>query len=249
VLNPARAAWVDARLRSRYVRESALDALDYAFFPLHTEPELSLLLHSRPNVNQVEAARGIARSLPVGMQLVIKEHPWSVGKRSLGYYEKLLEIPNVRLADPAMSSTPLVRGARLVVTIASSIGFEAALEGKPVVTLGSTSYDVLPASMVRRVTRPDMLAAEISELLAQYHYDEGAVVRYVKVVLEHSAPVNLYSNLLGRRGVHVPGQSTDASTDLDRLTALACKALRSNDELAVGQRESLEGAVAESQQG
>jgi hypothetical protein len=226
LLTPARAWRIHRALQHRYVQPADLPALDYAFFPLHTEPEISLLVHSRFYLNQIEAIRGFSQSLPVSWTLVVKEHPASVGKRPMGYYRKLLQIPNVRLADPGLTSRPLIERARLVVTIAGTIGFEAALAGKPVITLGDTPYELLPSTMVRRVTALPHLPAAVHDLLHAYHYDEQALVSFAAATLRHSTRCNLYSGLLGREGVYSPqAESAEEASDLEQLAQLAVTTL------------------------
>jgi hypothetical protein len=226
LLNPARARAVNRQFERRYVRLADLPALSYAFFPLHTEPEISLLVHSRAYLNQIEVIRTLAQSLPVGWSLLVKEHPASVGKRPVNYYAKLLEIPNVRLADPGLPSTALIEHARLVATIAGSIGFEAALLGKPVIIFGHTPYEMLPAGLVRQVSALPRLAHDIQGLLRDYAYDEQALVNYVAATLRHSTRCNLYSGLLGREGVYAPQAGSDGGQgDIDRLSQLAVKTL------------------------
>jgi hypothetical protein len=44
---------------------------------------------SCPLLNQLEAIRAIALSLPADMALVVKEHPGMVGKRRIGYYPQV----------------------------------------------------------------------------------------------------------------------------------------------------------------
>jgi hypothetical protein len=212
LLNPMQAWWNHRRLSAKYVSEDELRSLEYAFFPLHTEPEVSLLVYSRAYLNQIEAIRTISNSIPVGMKLVVKEHPAAVGKRPLSYYQKILEIPNVRLADPALSSKPLVTNARLVATIAGSIGWEAVLRQKPVIVLGHTPYEFLPPSMVRRVTDMERLGSEINDLMQNYEYQAQAAAAYVAAIMSQSVPVNLYSTLLGRQGVYA-GDRGGADTD------------------------------------
>lgn len=201
--NPLRARAVDRRLRGGYVTESALGGLDYAFFPLHVEPEVTLLVYSPHCLNQIEAARLLAQALPAGMTLVVKDHPAAIGKRPVSYYEKLLEIPNLRLADPGLESRRLVEGARFVATIAGSIGLEAALRGKPVLTLGATPFELIGAPLVRRAAM-DAIPAAVAELLAAFRPDDEALVRYVAAVMATSTVVNWYSVLLGKQAVHRP---------------------------------------------
>ena len=225
LLNPWQASSVNRRLDASYVRTGDLPSLNYAFFPLHTEPEISLLVHSRCYLNQIEVVRNVAQNLPVGMLVVVKEHPWAVGKRSMGYYRKLLQIPNVRLADPGLSSGPLIEHARLVTTIAGSIGFEAAMRQKPVITFGHTPYEMLPATMVHRVVALEQLGMAVRDLLANYFCDEQVLVSYVAATMRCSTRVNIYSGLLGREGVYVPDRSGGEQTDIERLAALAIQFL------------------------
>lgn len=221
-LNPMQAWWNHKRLSARYVTEDDLHSLDYVFFPLHTEPEVTLSVYSKAYLNQIEVIRTISHSIPVGMTLVVKEHPVSIGKRPLSYYQKILEIPNVRLADPALSSKPLVANARLIATIAGSIGWEAVLRQKPVVVLGHVPYEFLPPSMVRRVIDLEWLGDEICDLMQNYAYQEEAVTAYVAAIMSQSVPVNLYSTLLGRPDAYAldDARGPDEAWQLD-IQALA----------------------------
>lgn len=224
--NPIGAARVNRALAGEYLSVDALSRLDYAFYPLHTEPEMSLAIQSRPYLNQLEVLRNIAQSLPVGWIVAVKEHPASMGKRPLSYYRKLLQIPNVRLIDPGLSSREIVERARLVTTVSGSIGFEAMVRRIPVICLGHVSYEMLPAALVRRVRAYDDLATEIRDITADYRGDEAALVAYVGASMAVSERVNLYSNLLRRQGVHVPDVAdADGRTDLDRLVALTGRSL------------------------
>ena len=213
LLNPLRARRVHRKLGHSYLLTEDLAGLDYVFFPLHTEPEVTLLVYSKPYLNQIEVIRNLSHAVPVGMKVVVKEHPAAVGKRPLSYYEKILQIPNVRLADPALDSRTLIEQARLVATIAGSIGLEALLRRKPVLTFGRTPYGYLPDSMTRRVVALDALASDVDVLLNGYSCDERALLSFVAATMRESAPMNLYSNLLGKRGVYVVAQQQDTVSD------------------------------------
>ena len=215
IVIPWRAFQINLRLKQKYVTEKDLSSLDYVLFPLHTEPEITLLVYSKPYLNQIEVARNVANNLPVGMSLVVKEHPRSVGKRPMGYYRKLLEIPNVRLADPAMTSRTAILNSKLVSTIAGSIGLEAIFLRKPVMTFGRTPYELLPDSMVRRVDKFDTIGRTIVELLSGYRYDEKAIIGYVAAVMKESVGINFYSGLLGKQGVYVETQLSEETGKRD----------------------------------
>lgn len=241
IANPLRARRMNSALEASYVRKTDVPGMRFAFFPLHTEPEVTLLVQSPEYLNQIEVVRLLSQSLPVGCSLVVKEHPAAIGKRSLGYYRKLLRIPGVRIADPALESQDLIAGSILVATIAGSIGFEAALQGRPVVTFGHTPYELLPPTMVRRIT-PAGAAGAIADLLANYRFDEDAVLRYLTAMIRCSAPVNLYSTLLGREGVHVPGRQAGWDVDTRALADLAARLLPAVRQLGPSPAATVEGA-------
>ena len=183
-------------------------------------------MQSRFYLNQIDVIRNIAQSLPVGCQVLIKEHPASMGKRPPSYYRKLLGVPNLRIADPGLNSREIVEHCRMVITISGSIGFEAAIRRKPVICFGHVWYEKLPASMVRRVTSFDNLAEHVRDLSSVYRCDEAALVAQIGASMQVSERVNLYSNLLRRQGVHVPDTTgADGRTDLDRLAVLALRYL------------------------
>ena len=205
IIRPWQARLMDKRFRNLYVRIKDLPLLNYAFFPLHSEPEVTLSVYSKPYLNQIEAIRLFSHNLPVGMKLVVKEHPWSIGKRPISYYRKLLGIPNVMLAHPSLKSRELVSNASLITVIAGSIGFEALILRKPVVVLGRTPYNFLPKSMIHHANSLDRLGYDIRDLMENYEYNEDALLSYIAAVMKDSVPVDFYSRLLGRKSVYSPG--------------------------------------------
>jgi hypothetical protein len=223
IVNPAR-AWVTARqLGNRYVNEEHLKTFRYVFYPLHTEPEVSLLVYGRPFLNQIEVIRQIAISLPIDMQLVVKEHPWMVGKRTRSFYRKLLNIPRVHLARPEMAARDLIGHASLVAVITGSVALEAVILQKPVITFGDCPFNALPPTMVRRCADLRDLPSLLATMLNEYQHDEAALQAYVAAVFDLSESVNLYSVLLEKEGVHVERQAVRAE-EIGKLAdyALVC---------------------------
>lgn len=229
VVRPARRRAL-ARLIAEQGRVAGpLPASGYALFPLHTEPEVTLLVYSRQWLNQIEVVRLLAQSLPLGMPLLVKEHPASAGKRPRSYYEKLTAIPGVRLVAPELPSRPLVENAALVATIAGSIGLEAVLRGRPVLLFGHAPYEILPPSMVRRVGDPGRTADDVAALLASARFDPDAARHYLAAVIAESVPIDLYSRLLRRTEAF---SERPAGSDFERerrqdLAALAAEVERS----------------------
>lgn len=137
--------WIPPILRSpanfRYVRRHGVkpDSIrDYRlfYFPLHQEPESSLLIESREFNNSMEIVAWVSKSLPADAALVVKENPWSFGVRSRRYYRNLVKIPNAFLAHPEVSSLEWIRKSRGVVTITGTAGFEAVYFERPVLSYG-----------------------------------------------------------------------------------------------------------------
>ncbi|TAK13450.1 MAG: hypothetical protein EPO32_05135 [Anaerolineae bacterium] len=172
----------------------------YAFFPLHAEPEIATSVLARNYMNQIEAVRNIAHSLPMGMRLMVKEHPRSWGLRTPGYYRRLSEIPNVVFVDVDESTDRVVRSAAVVVVLSGFIGFEAALAGVPVVVLGRSFVTYLPPSMVRKVDALDGLPQAMQDLMQNYAVDEDALTALVAAIIADAVPANLWSELLGKAG-------------------------------------------------
>jgi hypothetical protein len=217
VRNPMLAKKVRKYLQPRYITAEQLGTIKYVFFPLHTEPEVSLLVYGRPYLNQTEIIRMLALSLPVDTVLVVKEHPWMVGKRSLDSYKKMLNIPRVRFADPRLEARVIIQNASLVAVVTGSVGLEAAMLGKPVITFGDCPFNLLP--MVRRCEDPRKLQTTIREMMERAGDDEAALESYVSAVYETSESVSLYSVLLNKKNVHTEGRVTGYQEEVDKLGA------------------------------
>lgn len=212
LVNPLRARLAARRLGPRYASAEALAGRRYLFYPLHTEPEVSLLVYGRPYVNQIEIIRALATSLPADMFLVAKEHPWMVGKRTLHAYEKMLAIPKVLIAPPEMQARTLLTDATAVAVVTGSVALEAAILGKPVITFGDCPYNLLPDTLVTRCADLRHLPEQVAALLSAEVRDpeDRAREAYLVALLETSESVALYSTLLAKASVHTERETTFA---------------------------------------
>ncbi len=170
------------------------DAFDhkkkYAFFPLHYEPEIALLLQAPFMTDQIHTIKQIARSLPVGYYLYVKEHPQMVIFRPRSYYKELKKIPNVRLLNPSIPSFPITQAAELITTITGSVGWEAIIFGKPVITFGDTFYNKL--TFVKNCSTFAELPNMIKYQLEEYRYDEDELIKFIAAIFQDSAHINLH---------------------------------------------------------
>lgn len=194
-------AWIQARRYSEYyVSPDKLASLNFAFYPLQSEPEISSLIWGKSYMNHIETIRNIARSLPVGMKLLVKEHPRALGYRSNGYYAKILEIPNVLLAHPDQEVQPIIKKAKIVISIATFVALEAVIKHVPSIMLGGPRpFCVLPDSMIRYVHSVNDLAEEIDDLIKNYEYKERSLVNYIAATIRGSVPIDYFTVLLKKR--------------------------------------------------
>lgn len=178
----------------------------FALYPLNTEPEVALLAFGRPYRNQIETVRNIAAALPVGWKLVVKEHPNAFGYRSVGYYRKLKQIPNVLLASHRADTGQLTQACSLLALVYGTIGLEAIIKKKPVILLCETPYGVFPNTMVRFSPDGWRLGQDIRDLLDSFQYDERKVEAYLAAHIKTGIRINLFTELL-QKGGRTGGQS------------------------------------------
>jgi hypothetical protein len=216
-INPRRAKKVKKALAARYVSAESLKKIRYVFFPLHTEPEISLLVYGRPFVNQIELVRMLALSLPADVFLVVKEHPWMVGKRKLSAYQKLLNIPKVLLVDPKIQARHLIADADAVSVITGSIALEALLMRKPVLTFGDCPFSVFPETMLKRVVDMRRLHRTLADAINGFVHNERALIAFVAAGISLGKSISLYSVLLGRKGVYSVTDGKDFEGEINNL--------------------------------
>ena len=135
--------WVPSIFRKgahyRFVRKHSskvaeLNGEKFVYFPLHMEPEVSLLQFSPENTNTIESIIWISKNLPVDRLLVVKEQANVFAVRSRRFYERLISMPNVILACPDSNSWDWIKNADFVATISGTTGQEAVHFTKPVMT-------------------------------------------------------------------------------------------------------------------
>jgi hypothetical protein len=112
----------------------------FLYFPLHVTDDYKIKRLIPHCVDQASLIEQVADALPQGYDLVLKEHPMSVGRNSLGLLRRLRRIPNARLLDPHTNSHDLMLRSEAIVVISSTVGLEALMYEKPVLTMGQPFY-------------------------------------------------------------------------------------------------------------
>jgi hypothetical protein len=116
------------------------EAAAFVYFPLHVTDDYKIRRLRPYCVDQESITAQVANALPPHVELVVKEHPMSIGRNPISMLRRLAQIPNLRLVDPYTSSLGLIRRSAGVATISSTVGLEALLYDKPVLTLGRPFY-------------------------------------------------------------------------------------------------------------
>ncbi|HEX3437912.1 MAG TPA: hypothetical protein VHT24_14170, partial [Pseudacidobacterium sp.] len=131
--------------RSRYSYKQLFQKPDggdkFFIFPLHVQPEATTLTLAPFCVDQPALIANIAKALPIGYQLYVKEHVMAVGRRSLDEYRRIATTPNVKLIHPDSNVRALIKQSAGVCTIVGTMGFEALMFNKSVITFGRPFYD------------------------------------------------------------------------------------------------------------
>lgn len=104
----------------------------YVFMALQMEPEVLLSSQTPEFYDQISIIHQVAKELPVGTYLVIKDHVPAIGYRDISFYKIINTMPNVILINPSEFAIPLIKKAEVVVSLLGRSAFEAAALGIPV---------------------------------------------------------------------------------------------------------------------
>lgn len=191
-----------------------LDGQPFIFYPLHTEPETSVGQLSPEYFFQLSAIASLARDLPAGVLLAVKETIHGVGRRPRDFYEQIDEFKNVVILDMMEYGLDVVHKAIATATITGTAGLEAAVIGKPVITFGRrNNYNFLPH--VFPILDEAELCGSISRIVGdQIDYSKAKAdgARYLQAVVDTSVDLDRYDY-------------TDLRSYDDRLVAVVADAL------------------------
>ena len=95
----------------------------YFYYPMHLEPEASLMISGKRAINQMSLIQRLATQLPAKAKLYVKEHPTMVGWRIKKFYEDLKKIPNVKLINPKYDNNKLIKKSLCIFTVCGTSGW------------------------------------------------------------------------------------------------------------------------------
>jgi len=172
----------------------------FIYFSLQSEPERSTLIAAPLFTNQIEVVTNIAKSLPSGYNLYVKEHPLMYFRewRSISYYKQIMSLPNVILIHPSVKSDYIIKRSSLVVSINSTSALEAGFYNKPSITMAEQDFSYL--SFVHQIKT--------------LHALPDAIITSLKKKVNVS-DLNNYLNLIESNSFEMP--LLDLSSDFDHI--------------------------------
>lgn len=179
-----------------FIYDGLDEETNFYYYPLHVQPEATPDIVAINYNNQLEIISQIARSLPFGTKLVVKEHPNASGNETLKRLLWIKNKNNVLLVSPKMDSKSLIRSSLGVITIAGTVGIEARLENKPVL-LFSNVYYASVLDHIYKITNYN----EISGLLKSFisnkgNYECTKCEDFFKYIDAHSFDCYIYDPLV-----------------------------------------------------
>jgi hypothetical protein len=238
-----------------YNRLSSVVPLDvpYIYVALHFQPERTTSSLGGVFGDQFLLVDLLARSIPPGWRVYVKEHPSQFyppfgGERCrhADFYRDLQSCPNVHLVSLKMSTFELLDHSRAVATVTGTAGFEAVVRGKPALITGSAWYRYCEG--VFYVPTEDGLRHALDVIEAGYHVDPAHVQIYMRVFDEFCARAGLGYGTPDEKELEISFEE-----NVDRLTAVVERlwrrmdggpSLSSGPEMGLTSRRSPNGAEA-----
>jgi hypothetical protein len=193
----------------------------FVYVPLHFQPERTTSSLGGVFADQYLLVDLIARSLPEGWKVYVKEHPSQfyppfAGERSRhqDLYRDLVQIPRVHLVALSLSTFELIDRSQAVATVTGTAGWEAVLRGRPALVVGSPWYRYCDGVFV--VSTESALQDALAKIQQGYAPDPRKVRLFVKVLTELCARAGL--------GYNTPDElelGLSLTQHVDRIAAVA----------------------------
>jgi hypothetical protein len=171
--------------------DSPIVGESYFLYPQHFKPESSTSVLARHCCSDISVIENIAFNLPFGSFLYVKEHFVNFGRLPIGYYKRLKNIPNIKLIACGTNTKRLIENSLGVITLTSTVGFEALMMQKPVYVLGNVFYECHPNC--RKITSYDELYDELSNRVVDDRKSLNRCFIYAYKQISHLG--NIYYNI------------------------------------------------------
>jgi hypothetical protein len=121
----------------------------FVYYPLQKEPEATIMQAAPECLSQHASVLAVARDLPAGVLLAIKENSSAIGRRTASFYDQIAALKSVVLLRSDTPSIEAIKRAAATITIAGTASMEAAILGKPALTFSEhIKWGFLPHARV-----------------------------------------------------------------------------------------------------
>jgi capsule polysaccharide modification protein KpsS len=152
--------------------------MKYFFYPLQLSKEAALT-YMNPFIDQFALIEDIAKALPAGTKLIVKPHGhWRCADIPIDVISKFAKNKDIIMVDPDADTYDLIRNSTAVLTIESTVGFEALVLGKEVVCFGNAFYaqdDIV--HKLKRIDGLPLLLKNISE--GKSKTDTNKIIKFI----------------------------------------------------------------------
>lgn len=170
-------------------------ATPYVLFGLHMQPESSIDVWAPFFSNQVWVIELLSRSIPPSHKLLVKIHKSDTANYSQAQLQRMSAFPGVELVRPFVDTRQFIERAALIISIQGTMGLEAALLGKPVITMDESPFAGFPS--VSRMEEVLELPRLIRQKLTEKRPDRSEIIAAYASYLAPFFPAS--SNSWGER--------------------------------------------------
>jgi hypothetical protein len=166
----------------------------YVLCALSYQPEKTTSPMGGHFVNQLLMIKMLRQAMPPHWKLYVKDHisqfSWYTGfgeqHRSPAYYDEIRALPGTELVSLFYDTFNLIDHAKAVATVTGSIGFEALIRKKPVLTFGYPWYKNCEGELYSG--RLSELKEHMARIEQGYTPAPEKVRAFIEVIQEHTFP-------------------------------------------------------------
>ncbi len=201
----------------------------YVYFAMHLQPERTSTPEAEVFEDHLIAIEILARSLPEGWKLYVKENPRQFDRkinilkgrhmRDKTDYADIARLPNTFIIRQDVPTKELIASAQVVSTLSGSIGWESLQAGKPCIVFANAWY-----SECRSVFRVrDVASAKAAITAAREKKPEGIKLDIAKYLVYMKDKYQI--GIMGDE-VYIKAAKTPYETLVDEMSARLAKEIR-----------------------
>lgn len=157
----------------------------FVVYPLHIQPEASLLGTYPELADQFGLIKNISMNLPYGVKLYVKEHPYADLGLGLdyGFYRRLTALPNVRIFYGKARLDKLIEHPHFlaVAALSGTVCLDAAIKRKPVFIFGRSIFAAADC-FLKPPNFEDFYAQIMSIQRGEFRFNERALYAMLKAL-------------------------------------------------------------------